>query len=313
MTVMLQCISHTPLTGIADPSPEVAAEIHGQVCAAKEAVEAFEPDLVILFAPDHYNGFFYDLMPSFCVGLAARAIGDFGTQAGDLAVDTPRAAHCAESLLEQGIDVAVSYGMQVDHGFSQPLTFLLGGIDVKPVIPIFINGVAKPMPSFKRAHALGRGVGQFVKTLDKRVLIIASGGLSHEPPVPELETADEAMRARLLGTGRHLSAADRKARTDRVINAAKLFSSGESTLHPLNPEWDQSFMAALKSQRFSDISATSNAALSVLAGKSSHESKTWMAGFAALAEMGSFTVTQQYYRPVPEWICGFGLMTVAVS
>jgi len=313
MRTMLQCISHTPLTGLVDPCDSVIDEINQHIDMARKAIQAFDPECVLLFAPDHYNGFFYDLMPSFCVGLAARAIGDFGTQAGDLSVDSPCAAQCAESLLEQGIDVAVSYNMQVDHGFAQPLEFLLGGIDAKPLIPIFVNGVAKPMPTFARAEALGRGVGRFVKTLDKRVLIIASGGLSHEPPVPELDTADETMRARLLGGGRQLSVEDRKARTDRVINAAKLFSSGHSALHPLNPDWDQFFMDALVNQRFSDVNAMSNAELSALAGKSTHESKTWMAGYAALAETGAFAVAKQYYRPVPEWICGFGLMTAMVS
>ena len=34
------------------------------------------------FAPDHYNGFFYRLMPPFCIGYAAESIGDYDSQVG---------------------------------------------------------------------------------------------------------------------------------------------------------------------------------------------------------------------------------------
>ncbi|GHL31687.1 hypothetical protein ECZU26_25120 [Escherichia coli] len=49
---------------------------------------------------------------------------------------------CAHAVMKSGIDLAVSYCMQVDHGFAQPLEFLLGGLDKVPVLPVFINGVA---------------------------------------------------------------------------------------------------------------------------------------------------------------------------
>ena len=32
--------------------------------------------------PNHYNGFFYNLMPPYCLGYAATSIGDYGSQAG---------------------------------------------------------------------------------------------------------------------------------------------------------------------------------------------------------------------------------------
>ncbi|MCP6589060.1 3-carboxyethylcatechol 2,3-dioxygenase, partial [Klebsiella pneumoniae] len=76
------------------------------------------------------------------------------------------------------------YCMQVDHGFAQPLEFLLGGLDTLPVLPVFINGVASPLPGFQRTRMLGEAVGRFLTTLNKRVLILGSGGLSHQPPVP---------------------------------------------------------------------------------------------------------------------------------
>lgn len=78
--------------------------------------------------------------------------------------------------MKSGIDLAVSYCMQVDHGFAQPLEFLLGGLDKVPVLPVFINGVATPLPGFQRTRMLGEAIGRFTSTLNKRVLFLGSGG-----------------------------------------------------------------------------------------------------------------------------------------
>ncbi len=100
----------------------------------------------------------------------------------------------APAVMKDRIDLAVSYCMQVDHGFAQPLEFLLGGLDTLPVLPVFINGVAAPAAGFQRTRMLGEAIGRFLTTLNKRVLIFGSGGLSHQPPVPELAKADAHMR-----------------------------------------------------------------------------------------------------------------------
>jgi 2,3-dihydroxyphenylpropionate 1,2-dioxygenase len=55
----------------ANPPPaEVEAEVRDIIRSAREAVEAFDPDLIVLFAPDHFNAFFYEIMPPFCIGVA---------------------------------------------------------------------------------------------------------------------------------------------------------------------------------------------------------------------------------------------------
>lgn len=309
MSVYLHCMSHSPLVGYVDPAAEVLAEVDGVVAGARERIERFAPELVILFAPDHYNGFFYDLMPSFCIGMAAHAIGDYASAAGPLDVPKELAEACAAAVLEAGVDAAVSYRMQVDHGFAQPLELLLGGLDRCPVIPVFINAVAMPLPSFQRARLFGEAIGRFARTLDKRVLLLASGGLSHQPPVPELAKVDARMAERLLGGGRNLPPDEREARQQRVINAARGFVEDPGSLHPLNPEWDQVFMSLLAEGRFAELDRMSNADLSRLAGRSTHEVKTWVAACAALSAFGPYQACDRYYRPIPEWIAGFGALS----
>lgn len=165
MHAYLHCLSHTPLVGFVDPEQAVLDEVNGVIADARRRIAEFDPELVVLFAPDHYNGFFYDVMPPFCLGVGATAIGDFASAAGDLLVPTELAEACAHAVINSGIDLAVSYNMQVDHGFAQPLEFLLGGLDRVPVLPVFINGVAAPLPGFQRTRLLGEGMQAEALTL----------------------------------------------------------------------------------------------------------------------------------------------------
>lgn len=309
MSAYLHCMSHTPLVGYVDPAPEVLDEVNAMIAEARERIARFNPELIVLFAPDHYNGFFYDVMPAFCIGMAADAIGDFNTAAGALSVPKVLAEACATAVMDAGVDVAVSYRMQVDHGFAQPLEQLLGGLDRCPVIPVFINSVAIPLPGFQRTRLLGEAIGRWAQTLNKRVLFLASGGLSHQPPVPELAKVDARMADRLMGSGRQLPADERQARQDRVIQAARDFVEDQNSLHPLNPTWDRQFLDTLDQGRLSDLDALGNDELSALAGKSTHEVKTWVAACAALSAFGPYQSESRYYRPIPEWIAGFGALS----
>ncbi|RQT45775.1 3-carboxyethylcatechol 2,3-dioxygenase [Burkholderia cepacia] len=307
MPIHLECMSHTPLHGYFDPSPKVVAEVELVQRAARERVDAFDPELVIVFAPDHYNGFFYDVMPQFCIGVSATAIGDFGSAAGPLPVAHDVALALADAALASDIDVAVSYRMQVDHGCAQALEVLTGGIDRYPVVPVFINSVAPPMASCRRARLLGDAIGRAVARMPKRVLLIGSGGISHEPPVPEISGADDVVAERLIA-GRNPSPESRDARQSRTIAAAKAFAAGDSRLHPLNPAWDRAFLELLERGELTAADGFTNEAITLEAGKSAHEIRTWVAAFGALAASGRYAASIDYYRAIPEWIAGFGAM-----
>ena len=73
MHAYLHCLSHSPLVGYVDPAQEVLDEVNGVIASARERIAAFSPELVVLFAPDHYNGFFYDVMPP-CSQLVISAV-----------------------------------------------------------------------------------------------------------------------------------------------------------------------------------------------------------------------------------------------
>jgi 2,3-dihydroxyphenylpropionate 1,2-dioxygenase len=307
MPIHLECLSHTPLHGYFDPAPEVVAEVGRVRAAARERVRAFDPELIVLFAPDHFNGFFYDMMPPFCIGAAAQAIGDFRSMAGTLPVPDDLALALAESVLAAEVDVSLSYRMQVDHGFADALEALTGGLDRYPVIPVFINSVAPPMASLRRARLLGDAIGRFLAKTDKRVLVVGSGGISHEPPVPELAGASAEVAERLIA-GRNPSPESRAARQARTVAAAQAFTAGNSHMHPLNPEWDRAFLARLASGELSALDNMSNEAITRDGGKSAHEIRAWVAAFGTLAAYGPYRASVDFYRAIPEWIAGFATM-----
>jgi 2,3-dihydroxyphenylpropionate 1,2-dioxygenase len=306
MSIRLECLSHTPLHGYFDPAPAVLVEVERVQAAARARVEAYDPELVVVFAPDHFNGFFYDVMPPFCIGAAATAVGDYKSLAGPLSVPTELAVNLTASVLAADIDVALSYRMEVDHGCAQALEILTGGLDRYPVIPVFINSVAPPMATLRRARLLGEAMGRFLARTGKRVLVIGSGGISHEPPVPEMATATPEVAERLIDN-RHPSFEARQARQERTVAAARAFTAGDSELHPLNPEWDQAFLQRLADDLHA-VDGMTNAAITRDGGRSAHEIRTWVASFGLLSAYGPYQSSIDFYRPIPEWIAGFAAM-----
>lgn len=313
MTVALLAMSHSPLLEHGDPGPEIKAEVEAAFDAARSFVHDYDPDLVINLGPDHYNGFFYQLMPPFCIGYDAVSIGDYGSQAGPLNVPKDVAEGLAQFVIDRGIDIAISLKMEVDHGAVQPMELMYGDITAKPFVPVFINSVAPPFTPLKRVRQLGEAIGEYLKTLDRKVLLIASGGLSHDPPVPRLATATEAQRRMLIGADGQQTPEARAARQQRVFDAADAFARGEADIQDLAPEWDQQLMKILASGDLSPIDAWTPQEMTDIAGNSSHEVRSWIAAYAALGAIGPYTVQYSYYRPIREYIAGFGVTTATLD
>ncbi|MGZ4513165.1 MAG: 3-carboxyethylcatechol 2,3-dioxygenase [Mycobacterium sp.] len=301
-------MSHSPLLNLPGPSQDLLDDVGSAIAGARKFVEDYDPELVVIFSPDHYNGFFYKVMPPFCIGMSANGIGDYGTHAGPLEVPEDLAAGCAEAVLAAGVDVAVSAGMDVDHGTVQPLEKLFGDATSRPVIPIFINAIAVPLGPLRRCRALGAAVGDYVTSLDKRVLVLGSGGLSHSPPVPTLATAPPAVLERIV-QGRPMTSEQRQARQAAVIDAAKSFACGESGLQPLNPDWDNRFLEIIDGGRLAELDGWSNSFIVHEGGGSAQEIRTWVAAFAALETAGPYRTTVRYYNPAAELIAGFAIRT----
>src|SRR5882724_7084902 len=106
--VKIVCVSHSPLMEYNQPEGSVKADVRGTFAGLAKDIAVYDPELIVLFAPDHYNGMFYDMMPSFCVGIRATACGDWNSGQGDLSVPEEIAMQLLKAVRSEGIDAALS-------------------------------------------------------------------------------------------------------------------------------------------------------------------------------------------------------------
>lgn len=306
MTFGAFCASHAPLVR-RSAAGQAGNEYVAAMGAGGEWIRSLAPDLVIEFFPDHFNGFFYDAMPNFCVGLNASSIGDWDTSQGRIDVPTDVALALVEAVRSADIDVDASYGMQVDHGFAQVLDLAVGGITQFPTIPIMVNCAAPPRPSLRRVRLLGEAVGRFAKQTGKRVLFVGSGGLSHDPPIPNIAGATDQQKAFLL-SGRNPPPEARSAREGRVVAAASAFAEGKSDALAPDEDWDLNFVGLLRSGNLSAVDAWREDDVTRLGGCGGHEVRTWVAALSALsAAGGQYDFELLQYAVIPEWMTGMGV------
>ena len=137
---------------------------------------------------DHGLNFFLDKMPTFAVGAAAEYRN--ADEGWGLPVQKPFPGdpdfswHVIEQLVEQEFDVTTCQEMLVDHAFTVPMQLLWPeGTPPVRMVPIAINTIQHPLPSATRCFKLGQAVGRAIaqhEDPDLKVLIIGTGGLSHQ-------------------------------------------------------------------------------------------------------------------------------------
>jgi 2,3-dihydroxyphenylpropionate 1,2-dioxygenase len=306
MAVQLICCSHSPLmnTDIEATDADAQSAFYASIDAAAQELAEFEPDLVVAFYPDHFLGFFYELIPAFCVGLAAESIEEFGVERAPLRVPKDLALACAQHLQANGFDPAISHSMSVDHGLTLPLIQLTGGLDRYDVLPIFVNCAGFPRPSFQRVRAFGAEVGRFLAGTGKRVVVTGSGGLSHDAPSARAANlTPERLIARRTRTADEQHAFEEMA----VENARKMVNGETEALMP-NEDWDLKFLESVVAFDEVALDALTDEDIEREAGYGTHEVRSWVAATAAAREMGNVASDVTYYQIIPEWITGMGVV-----
>ena len=308
MTTSLLCASHSPLLYCFAKQPDCWDELQTAFRIRQEAVVAFDPELVIAFGSDHFNGFFLNLMPSFCVGLTATAAGDIGGFAGKLDVPSDTATALVEHLRANDVDPATAAQMTVDHAFSQTLHVMCGGLSARPTVPVFINCINKPFVPFRRSRLLGEAIGRFAADSSKRVLLLASGGMSHHPRryYPEPGTGDADVSAWQTSGGDDpdsLSAEQWLTKLEKMHHeGAEMIVRGERTAADmrLNEESDRRFLDVFLGARPHAFDEWNPDDLVERGGIGSMELHTWIAAAAAHRAAGGGHPELDFYAVTPE-------------
>jgi 2,3-dihydroxyphenylpropionate 1,2-dioxygenase len=299
-------LSHSPLMNYAAPPDQQPAidRFRAGVSELRRRLHAFKPDVVILFAPDHFRAAFYDNMPAFCLAVGdVQGWGDWSTPTGPFRIDRQLARYLVRSLLERSFDPAQSYDFKVDHGFSQAIELL--SLEETPIVPVFINAAAPPLPAPGRCYDLGVAIHAAVSDYPHniRVAVIGSGGLSHAPPSVSVDSdrADDALRVdRLIRGRRHVEASEAERERSLIASVARYEDR-------INPEWDRTFLTQLSSGRAQQYAATlTEAAIETAGGNGGQEIRAWLAA-AGAAPMPFETLA---YEPVPFLITGMGVGSI---
>jgi 2,3-dihydroxyphenylpropionate 1,2-dioxygenase len=303
------CCSHSPLMlGFYEPQDDVSGTaVRNAFAMLQSWVEQYAPELIVVFAPDHYNGFFYDLMPPFCIGVRAEGAADWDIKPGILNVPERIALECLREVHAAGVDAALSWKMTVDHGTTIPLNYVASGIDRYPVLPIVINCVAPPLPSFRRCRLLGEAVGTYLRSLKKRILVIGSGGLSHDPPTPRLEDLPAEEKGFLIDR-RRPTKEEYDRRQSRVVRCTQAMLEGYGRCLPPDPAWDREVLERLRANDLAWFDALDDSEVSRVGGHGAHEVRCWIAALSAVGAGGSYAATVECYHTIPEWLTGMGIM-----
>ena len=195
--------SHTALPELAPP--EQLSVIRESWVTLKRRFEAAKPDLVVAISNDHFQNFF-PVQPPFCVGTAEAHVMPAEASARQLKLSPQRvagdpgfAAHLLAVAEAEGLPLAYSDELIFQDEISIPQRFLDPDNKI-PVVPILTNCLNRNVPSPRSFLALGAAIAKAIARdpASRRVAVIGTGGLSHDPLGPNWCLVDEAFDRRFL-------------------------------------------------------------------------------------------------------------------
>jgi hypothetical protein len=184
--------SHVPTISVAydkgkQDDPAWSPLFEGYKPVAKWLAEK-KADVLVFFYNDHCTTFFFDIYPTFSLGVGAHfPIADEGAGLRNLPPirgNVDLQAHIAESLVNDEFDLTIFQEQPIDHGCAAPLPLLWPHVPDWPgtVVPIAINVLQYPLPTGRRCYRLGQAVRRAIESYpeDLGVVVVGTGGLSHQ-------------------------------------------------------------------------------------------------------------------------------------
>jgi 3-O-methylgallate 3,4-dioxygenase len=167
-----------------------------------DVLQKADVDLVVIFGDDQQEQFHDDNMPTFAIyhGKSVPVVKHTGRNnsgwklaeergwaetAGEYETGYALAEHLVRSLTNDEFDIARSNKLRPEIGVGHAFSFLYRRIlpgGKLPMVPVMVNTYYPPnQPTPKRCYALGQAVRKAIESwdVDKRVAVMASGGLSH--------------------------------------------------------------------------------------------------------------------------------------
>lgn len=159
----------------------------------RRKLDTLAPDTVVVVGDDQHENLLDDNMPPFTLFVAEEAEASASLRylnqpksanRARYIVDDKLALSILDQLMAQGFDPAYSRKLRYEgglgHAFARPLKFLMPE-PRHAIVPVMVNTYYPPAPSAKRCVDFGRALASAVRSFSdpRRVVIVASGGLSH--------------------------------------------------------------------------------------------------------------------------------------
>ena len=184
--------SHSPTIGFALDRQKQDDPAWTPIFEAYEPVRKWlaekRPDVLLVIYNDHVTSFFFDHYSHFTLGIGdSWKVADEG--GGERALPPVNghaelAAHIGECLSADEFDMSFFQEKPLDHGCFSPLSMLWPHEPAWPgaIIPLQVGVLQFPIPTALRCYKLGLALRRAIEsyTEDLRVVIVATGGLSHQ-------------------------------------------------------------------------------------------------------------------------------------
>jgi hypothetical protein len=184
--------SHVPTIGVAydkgrQEDPAWAPLFEGYKPVSRWLAEQ-RPDAMVFFYNDHATTLFFDMYPTFALGIGERfPIADEGAGLRNLPAlkgDVDLQAYIGECLVNDEFDLTFLQNKPIDHGIASPLPLLWPHEPDWPgaIVPIAVNVLQYPLPTARRCYRLGQAVRRAIESYprDLKVVVVGTGGLSHQ-------------------------------------------------------------------------------------------------------------------------------------
>jgi aromatic ring-opening dioxygenase catalytic subunit (LigB family) len=165
------------------PPTEVPEQLDADIAAMRMVgaeIAELKPDAVIVMGSDHLETFFLSSVPTFAVIAGEYSKAHFANKNYAMKTHLPLAEDILNRLMAAEFDMSYSQDAVLGHSFAAVYEWIIAGRDI-PVVPIFINTYLPPLPTPKRCAALGKAMAAILAGRPERVVLIASGGMSHYP------------------------------------------------------------------------------------------------------------------------------------
>ncbi|GAA2674783.1 MULTISPECIES: extradiol ring-cleavage dioxygenase [Actinoplanes] len=175
-------------TATGDDRPPFADEWTRKILAFRETLTRAKPDVLVMVGSDHFHQLWLDNMPQFLVGKAPMYDANWYNEEREFGLPRMRlnghedlSAHILRAGLDEGFDLAFSNELRIDHSITCPIITLRPEADL-PIVPIYTNIFAPPLPQPSRFVKLGEAIRRIIEQWPShlRVAVIGTGHLSLE-------------------------------------------------------------------------------------------------------------------------------------